>query len=66
MFWTAEVRAAFEAHGSTEVHAAATPTFIELIASSDITIGETLMTQVWRSDPKGAPVAPIHARSTAG
>jgi (4S)-4-hydroxy-5-phosphonooxypentane-2,3-dione isomerase len=46
VFWTTEVyadEAAFAAHGASEVHAAATPTFMELIASSEVTIGETLM-----------------------
>ena len=48
VFWTTEVyadEAAFAAHTATDVHAAATPAFIELIASSDVTIGETLMAE---------------------
>lgn len=46
VFWTTEVYAdddAFAAHGSSEIHAAATPVFTELIAASDFIIGETLM-----------------------
>jgi autoinducer 2-degrading protein len=46
VFWTTEVYAdddAFAAHGASEVHAAATPVFTELIAASDFIIGETLM-----------------------
>ena len=46
VFWTAEVYAdgdAFAAHSASEVHAAASPVFIELIAASDVIIGETLM-----------------------
>ena len=31
------------AHRASEVHAAASPVFTELIAASDVTIGETLM-----------------------
>lgn len=45
-FWTTEVyadEAAFAAHSASDVHAAATPIFAELIASSDFTIGETLL-----------------------
>jgi quinol monooxygenase YgiN len=46
LFWTTEVYAddaAFAAHGASEVHAAASPVFTELIAASDVIIGETLM-----------------------
>ncbi len=34
---------AFAAHSASEVHAAASPVFTELIAAADVTIGETLM-----------------------
>jgi (4S)-4-hydroxy-5-phosphonooxypentane-2,3-dione isomerase len=46
VFWTTEVYAdedAFAAHTATGVHAAAAPVFAELIASSDVIIGETLL-----------------------
>jgi quinol monooxygenase YgiN len=46
LFWTTEVYsddAAFAAHSSSEVHAAAAPVFTELIAASDVIIGETVM-----------------------
>jgi (4S)-4-hydroxy-5-phosphonooxypentane-2,3-dione isomerase len=46
VFWTTEIYAddaALAAHRSSEVHAAATPVFTELIAASDFLIGETLM-----------------------
>jgi (4S)-4-hydroxy-5-phosphonooxypentane-2,3-dione isomerase len=46
VFWTTEIYAddaAFAAHRASEVHAAAAPVFTELIAGSDVTIGETLM-----------------------
>lgn len=46
VFWTTEVHAdnaAFAAHSSSEVHAAAAPVFTELIAAADVIIGETLM-----------------------
>jgi (4S)-4-hydroxy-5-phosphonooxypentane-2,3-dione isomerase len=46
VFWTTEIYAddaAFAAHGSSEVHAAASAVFTELIAASDVIIGETLM-----------------------
>jgi (4S)-4-hydroxy-5-phosphonooxypentane-2,3-dione isomerase len=46
VFWTTEVYAddtAFAAHSLSEVHAAASPVFTELIAASDVIIGETLM-----------------------
>jgi autoinducer 2-degrading protein len=46
VFWTTEVYAdddAFAAHRASDVHAAASPVFTELIAASDVTIGETLM-----------------------
>ena len=45
-FWTTEVyadEAAFAAHSSSDVHAAASPVFTELIATSDVMIGQTLM-----------------------
>jgi len=41
VFWTTEIYAddaAFAAHGSTEVHAAAAPMFTELIAASGVII----------------------------
>jgi quinol monooxygenase YgiN len=44
MFWTTEIYAdeeAFAAHSASEVHAAASPVFTELIATADV--GETLM-----------------------
>jgi (4S)-4-hydroxy-5-phosphonooxypentane-2,3-dione isomerase len=46
VFWTTETYAddaAFAAHGASDVHAAASPVFAELIAGSDVIIGETLM-----------------------
>ena len=46
IFWTTEVYAdddAFAAHRPSEVHAAASPVFTELIAASDVMMGETLM-----------------------
>jgi (4S)-4-hydroxy-5-phosphonooxypentane-2,3-dione isomerase len=46
VFWTTEVYAdedAFAAHRTSEVHAAASPVFTELIAAADVIIGETLM-----------------------
>jgi (4S)-4-hydroxy-5-phosphonooxypentane-2,3-dione isomerase len=46
VFWTAEVYAdddAFAAHRASEVHAAASPVFTELIAASDVIIGEKLL-----------------------
>ena len=46
VFWTTEVYAddaAFAAHSASEVHAAASPVFTELIASADVLIGETLI-----------------------
>lgn len=46
VFWTTEVYAdddAFAAHSASEVHAAAAPVFTDLIAASDVTIGQTLM-----------------------
>ena len=46
VFWTTEVYAdeeAFAAHSASEVHAAASPVFTELIAAADFMIGETLM-----------------------
>ena len=46
VFWTTEVYAgddAFAAHGASDVHAAASAVFTELIAASDVIIGKTLM-----------------------
>jgi (4S)-4-hydroxy-5-phosphonooxypentane-2,3-dione isomerase len=46
VFWTSEVyadEAAFEAHGASEVQAAATPVFTELIVESEVIVGEALM-----------------------
>jgi (4S)-4-hydroxy-5-phosphonooxypentane-2,3-dione isomerase len=46
VFWTTEIYAddaAFAAHSASEVHAAASPVFTELIAGADVMIGETLM-----------------------
>jgi autoinducer 2-degrading protein len=46
LFWTTEVYAddaAFAAHSASEVHAAASAVFTELIAAADVMIGETLM-----------------------
>ena len=46
VFWTTEVYAddaAFAAHSSSEVHAAASGVFTELIAAADVMIGETLI-----------------------
>lgn len=46
VFWTTEIYAddaAFAAHGASEVHAAAESVFPELIAESDVIIGETLI-----------------------
>jgi (4S)-4-hydroxy-5-phosphonooxypentane-2,3-dione isomerase len=46
VFWTSEVyidEAAFAAHRASDVHAAATPVFAELIAASDVIIGEIIM-----------------------
>jgi len=46
VFWTTEVYAddaAFAAHSTSEAHAAAAPAFTDLIAASDILIGETLL-----------------------
>jgi quinol monooxygenase YgiN len=46
VFWTTEIYAddaAFAAHGTSDVHAAASPVFTELIARSEVIIGETLM-----------------------
>lgn len=46
VFWTTEAyvdEEAFAAHGASEVHAAASPVFTELIAVADVIIGETLM-----------------------
>jgi autoinducer 2-degrading protein len=46
VFWATEVyadAAAFTAHSSSDVHAAASPVFTELIAAADVLIGETLI-----------------------
>lgn len=46
VFWTTEIYAdddAFAAHTASEVHAAASPVFTELIAAADVVVGETLM-----------------------
>jgi (4S)-4-hydroxy-5-phosphonooxypentane-2,3-dione isomerase len=46
VFWTTEVYAddaAFAAHRAGDAHAAAAPVFADLIAGSDIIIGQTLM-----------------------
>lgn len=46
VFWTTEVYAddaAFAAHSASEVHAAASAVFTDLIAASEVMIGETLM-----------------------
>jgi (4S)-4-hydroxy-5-phosphonooxypentane-2,3-dione isomerase len=46
VFWTTEIYAdddAFAAHRASDVHAAASPVFAELIAAADIMIGETVM-----------------------
>lgn len=52
VFWTTELyqdQDAFAAHSSSEVHAAATPVFTELIAASDFIIGETVLAKGLRS-----------------
>ena len=46
VFWTTEVYAdgdAFAAPTASEVHGAASPVFTELVAASDVMIGETLI-----------------------
>jgi autoinducer 2-degrading protein len=46
MFWTTEIyadQAAFAAHRATEAHAAAEPALTDLIATADVTTGETVM-----------------------
>ena len=46
VFWTTEVYVdddAFAAHRASEVHAAASPVFTELIAAAEVLIGETLI-----------------------
>jgi quinol monooxygenase YgiN len=46
VFWTSEIyadEAAFAAHGASDVHAAATPVFSELIAEADVIKGELVM-----------------------
>jgi hypothetical protein len=39
--------AAFAAHSASEVHAADSPVFTELIAAADVLIGETLIATGW-------------------
>ena len=46
VFWTTEVyadEAAFAAHRASDAHTAADPVFADLIASADVTVGETLL-----------------------
>ncbi len=46
LFWTSELyadEAAFELHGSTEAHAAATPMFTEVIADAEVIVGEAVL-----------------------
>ena len=46
VFWTTEVYAddaAFTAHSASDVPAAASPVFAELIAGADVLVGETLI-----------------------
>lgn len=46
VFWTTEIYAddaAFAVHAASDVHAAASPVFTELIAGADVISGETLM-----------------------
>lgn len=46
MFWTTEIYAdesAFSTHVKSDAHAAAAPIFTELIAQSELMIGETVM-----------------------
>jgi (4S)-4-hydroxy-5-phosphonooxypentane-2,3-dione isomerase len=46
VIWTSEIyadEAAFAAHAGSEVHAAATPVFTELIAEADVIKGELVM-----------------------
>lgn len=46
VFWTTEVYAddaAFAAHRASDVHAAASPVFTELIAAAEVLVGETLI-----------------------
>jgi autoinducer 2-degrading protein len=46
LFWTSEIYAdndAFTAHGSSEVHAAATPVFTDLIDEAEVIMGEFVM-----------------------
>jgi (4S)-4-hydroxy-5-phosphonooxypentane-2,3-dione isomerase len=48
VFWTTEIYAddaAFALHRATDVHAGAAPVFADLIAGSDVMIGETLMSK---------------------
>jgi quinol monooxygenase YgiN len=43
LFWTSEIyadEAAFALHGSSDVHAAATPIFADLIDAADVIVGE--------------------------
>jgi quinol monooxygenase YgiN len=46
VFWTTEVYAddtAFAAHSASEVHTTASSVFTELIAASEVVVGETVM-----------------------
>src|SRR5215218_9420953 len=46
LFWTSELYAdeeAFELHGSSEAHAAATPAFTDVIGDADVIVGEAVM-----------------------
>jgi (4S)-4-hydroxy-5-phosphonooxypentane-2,3-dione isomerase len=46
VFWTSEIyadEAAFAAHSGSDVHAAATPVFTELIAEADVIKGELVV-----------------------
>jgi quinol monooxygenase YgiN len=46
VFWTSEIyadEAAFAVHGGSEVHAAATPVFADLIDDADVFVGEYLI-----------------------
>jgi autoinducer 2-degrading protein len=46
VFWTSEIyadEAAFAAHSGSDVHAAATPVFTELIAEADVIKGKLIM-----------------------
>jgi (4S)-4-hydroxy-5-phosphonooxypentane-2,3-dione isomerase len=62
VFWTTEAYAdddGFAAHSASEVHAAASPVFTELIAAADIIIGERYDTKLWmRGLKEGAAYLP--------